>query len=397
MLRVEETKWRPKMSDSKKLMGEDEPRAKHILSEFKDRLTMIERMNARLRPLRPPVCTSRRLFDYFEMPDPYHPIDFNKPYKLDVGPSKLILGENRRPVAPHAKVPELSSRIGDSKPKAPQAFRPQGIPSAPTRDTNRRPEPPKSQSQLVAKKPNQKPEFGNSNKHPLKKLPVRPDLAKHSGEVSAPQTGTSQSSPIERSIPRPRPQTPKSRTGNMRMRRSTISNTTPVVKSVRPDPPSSKTTQPTVEQSVPPVQSSPVNRSPSAATGGGLDDLFGFGNQEGRMKIPRSSQKSMPSTPQVSSTPQANPSGVSSAQNTADLSRSEPKRELPKVKPKSPRPSINRSPSAATGGGLDDLFGFGNQEGRMKIPRASDRNEMPSKSKPIFDKNPVQKPTDTKK
>ena len=81
-----------------------EPKAKQILSEFAGRLTLVERMTARLRPLRPPVCTSRRLFDYFELPDPYHPIDFNKPYKPDIGPSKLILGENRRPVAPHAKV-----------------------------------------------------------------------------------------------------------------------------------------------------------------------------------------------------------------------------------------------------------------------------------------------------
>ena len=43
-----------------------EPKAKQILSEFEGRLTLVERMTARLRPLRPPVCTSRKLFDYFE-------------------------------------------------------------------------------------------------------------------------------------------------------------------------------------------------------------------------------------------------------------------------------------------------------------------------------------------
>ena len=57
-----------------------EPKAKQILSEFAGRLTLVERMTARLRPC-DRVCTSRRLFDYFELPDPYHPIDFNKPYK----------------------------------------------------------------------------------------------------------------------------------------------------------------------------------------------------------------------------------------------------------------------------------------------------------------------------
>ena len=46
-----------------------EPKAKQILSEFDGRLTLVERMTARLRPLRPPVCTSRKLFDYFELPD----------------------------------------------------------------------------------------------------------------------------------------------------------------------------------------------------------------------------------------------------------------------------------------------------------------------------------------
>jgi hypothetical protein len=382
------------MSDSKNLSGDDEPKAKHILSEFKGRLTMIERMNARLRPLRPPVCTSRRLFDYFELPDPYHPIDFNKPYKPDVGPSKLVLGENRRPVAPHAKVPELSSRIGDSKPKAPQAFRPQGIPSAPTRDTNRRPEPPKptkSQAELVAKKPNQKPEFGNSNSHALKKLPVRPDLAQQSSDTISSKSSKAEQPAIQRSIPRPKPQPTKSRSGNMRMRRSTISNTKPVVKSMNPQP-SSPTTNPTVEPSSPLVKPNAVNRSPSAATGGGLDDLFGFGNQEGRMKIPRVAKKSKPSLTQV------NPNAVASNPNLTEAKSVEPKRELPKIPPKSSTSSINRSPSAASGsGGLDDLFGFGNQEGRMKIPRAPKRNEGASKSKAIFDKNPIQKPTDTKK
>ncbi len=263
-----------------------ELKAKQILSEFEGRLTLVERMTARLRPLRPPVCTSRRLFDYFEIPDPYHPLDYNKPYKPEVGPSKLILGENRRPVAPHAKVPELKPRIETDKPKAPQAFRPQGIPSAATREPSRTPPTPRPQPKAVQPKPNQKPEFGQQKGHAVAKLPVRPDISTVSGgnrsTAAANQSGPNQE-PINRSIPRPTGSTQKSRSGNMRMRRSTISNSQPVVKQVNPAPP-----PPSVPAAPPISDVQPVNRSPNAASGsGGLDDLFGFGNPEGRMKIPR--------------------------------------------------------------------------------------------------------------
>ncbi len=364
----------------------DEPKelkAKQIMGEYQGRLTMIERMNARLRPLRPPVCTSRRLFDYFELPDPYHPLDFNKPYKQEVGPSKLVLGENRRPVAPHAKVPPLKPRIGEEKKQAPQAFRPQGIPSAPTRET-KTPDPIASR---VAPKPGQKPEFGPSKGHAVTKLPVRPDLAQQQAtdtDKSKPQMQRSLP-PVSRSIPRPNPQTLKSKTGNMRMRRSTVSNK-PVVKSLQPTP------KPIPESSTEPtpvINNRAVNRSPSAASAdGGLDDLFGFGNQEGRMKIPRASKTV--SSPQKQSTP------VATQPIPPKTPKPEPVRELPKVQP--PPQPINRSPSAASGGGgLDDLFGFGNQEGRMKIPRAAKKTESAPSSRPIFDKNPVAKPTDGKK
>ena len=267
-----------------------ELKAKQILSEFDGRLTLVERMTARLRPLRPPVCTSRKLFDYFELPDPYHPIDFNKPYKPDIGPSKLILGENRRPVAPHAKVPELKPRIESAKSKSPQAFRPQGVPTAATRDPSRTAPPPRPTPKPVQPKPNQKPEFGQQKGHAVAKLPIRPDIDEVSGAQSTtkgPNAGTPKQVPINRSIPKPQSRPQKSRTGNMRMRRSTITNSQPVVKSLHPTQTQQHT--PAVDT---PSPEKPINRSPNAASGsGGLDDLFGFGNQEGRMRIPRSNPK----------------------------------------------------------------------------------------------------------
>lgn len=377
----------PKMSDA----NHNEPKAKQILSEFKGRLTLIERMTARLRPLRPPVCTSRRLFDYFEIPDPYHPIDFNKPYKPEVGSTKLVLGENRRPVAPHAKVPELKPRIGEEKPKAPQAFRPQGIPSAPTRDSRHRPD--SIQSKLTPK-PNQKPEFGGGSNHAVTKLPVRPDLAQSSGDAQ--NAGKTPEQPLQRSIPRPpssKANSAVSKSGRMRMRRSVISNQQPVIKQIAPE-----TAQATEHPASNPTPAkTPVDRSPSAASGsGGLDDLFGFGSQEGRMRIPRATRSKAPSQPSQPSSPKPSPqSPQSNHQPNEPVQEKQVKRELPKVAP--PTSPVNRSPSAASGsGGLDDLFGFGSQEGRMKIPRKSSEKSS-GKPKSIFDKNPVQKPTDGKK
>ena len=103
------------------------------------------------------------------------------------------------------------------------------------------------------------------------------------------------------------------------------------------------------------------------------------------MKIPRATKST--STPTVHPAPQSTPkvSVPRPVQSTQDA----PKKSVPTTKP------INRSPNAASGsGGLDDLFGFGNQEGRMKIPRSNPAGADAKKSRPIFDKNPVQKPDD---
>ena len=161
------------------------------------------------------------------------------------------------------------------------------------------------------------------------------------------------------------------------MRRSTISNTQPVVKQINLPPSAQPKSDP-----VPKSDVQPVNRSPNAAGSGGLDDLFGFGNQEGRMKIPRAIKTNQ--APAVQPVPQAK-----SAESPASEPESKPKAakiQSPPVKP------LNRSPNAAGSGGLDDLFGFGNQEGRMKIPRSTPEGAGTKKNKPIFDKNPVQKP-----
>lgn len=52
--------------------------------------------------------------------------------------------------------------------------------------------------------------------------------------------------------------------------------------------------------------------------------------------------------------------------------QAQPDRTPPKPKPPpKPTPPVNRSPSGGGGGGLDDLFGGGPSEGRMRIPKRS--------------------------
>ena len=214
-------------------------------------------------------------------------------------------------------------------------------------------------------------------------MPVRPDIGNVSGGQATPKepsAGTSNQTPINRSVPKPQSRVQKSRTGNMRMRRSTITNSQPVVKSLHPTPPPQH--KPAVDT---PTPEQPINRSPNAASGsGGLDDLFGFGNQEGRMRIPRATKTTSAQSPS-SSTLLREQVLHQPIQNQNLL----PQKVSPPPKP------INRSPNAASGsGGLDDLFGFGNQEGRMRLPRSNPKEPVRKKPRPIYGKNPVQKPTD---
>ena len=355
------------MSQEKSKMSTTELKAKQIMGEFANRLTIVERLCSRLRPLRPPVCTSRRLFDYFEIPDPYHPIDYAKEFKPQVGSSVLVLGENRRPVAPHSKVAPLNPRLDSNKSKSTE-FRPQGIPQATKRSA-----PPPSPPPVPSKKSSG--EFGKSSKHPLHKLPVRPDI--NNTQAQPPSSTPKNSDPtINRSIPRPN-KTQRTERGNLRMRRSTINNQQPIVRSLEPEVPT--VTTPKV------VPETAVNRSPSAAAGGGgLDDLFGFGSSDGMMRIPRRTE--------AKNTPPTTPT-KKRLDDIPPVSQAKP----PVPIEKTPVKPINRSPSTAAGGaGLDDLFGFGNPDGRMKIPRRSDSKKS-SNSTPVFNSNPVTPSNDPKK
>ena len=341
-----------------------EPKAKEILSQIEHRTTTVERMLSRMRPLRPPVSTSSRLFEYFDIPDPYHPLEFDQEKKWELGSTQLVLGENKRPVAPHAKVPELTPKV-ETAPKPPQ-FRPQGIPDAPSRTSDYASAEPKKrvtsgEFDHPAKNKQSSGEFGNTNQgHRLVgKLPVRPDLQTPATTPTA-SGGTPSSNTPKVSSPLPTPTKTSAQGKVPRMRRSVLSNAGPVIKDLQ-------------EESAPQVEHSPVEALPainrSLHTGdGGLDDLFGFGGQtnEGRMQMPKRSKVS--NTPVTQSVNPASPATPATPATPVTPT-------TPSTTPAEPA-SINRSPSAASSAtNLDDLFGFGGQgEERVRLPKRTPKS-----------------------
>ena len=155
-------------------MDEKELRAKDLLATMKPRKSLAERMLTRMAGRafeRPPVATSSRLYDYFDVPDPYAPKPHKDKWEAKLGPTALRLGENRRQPAPHMKVKDPNQK--KKAQQKPQQFRPQGIPQAKTRSEAPRPSPPPLEKQSQLSK-----EFGFKSQHKLVgKLPVRPDMA----------------------------------------------------------------------------------------------------------------------------------------------------------------------------------------------------------------------------
>lgn len=323
----------------------EERKAKEIIKDLKKRKTLLERMTERMIPRafeRPPVAASAKLFAYFDIPDPYSPI-LKKPkkWKTEIGSSALILGENRREVARHAKVPDLKPKAPVQE-QAPHQFRPQGVPPAQSREENKPPPPPA---------PPPKPshgEFGGKKQHGLVgKLPMRPDISiPDSKQAGSKQTNTASAQPQKAShqptrqfaspkgrgmtnrgvipvrpttesnansplIPSPdeissrrppvigRGEQQDNNSGSFRMRRTKITRQEPIVRDIVASEINSNVDPKLAALSVPEPQkaeeTSSLERSMKqhkAPSSMGLDDLFGFGGQdEGRMKMPKRTKK----------------------------------------------------------------------------------------------------------
>lgn len=203
-----------------------------------------------------------RLFARLGLADPYDASAKEKP--LSIGPVGLKLGQRRR-VAPHLAVKDPNKK--KTKRQAAQdpvaQWRPKGVPNAKAKPAPRpKATPPKDGARRAALSKPGTPKAGS------------PSQGKSAGASAAEQ-------------PRPSlglPPKEKKGTGRFRMRRTDSSG--PKTRPVTP-----KTPPPRAETETPPPKpAEPVNRS--APRGDlGLDDLFGMGGSEGRMRIPGRNKK----------------------------------------------------------------------------------------------------------
>ena len=163
--------------------------------------------------------------------------------------------------APKAEAPAKSTWL-------PPGFKPpRGVPDAQKTDTWKPPTPP---SRPTMPQTTTNGEFGRAKVHRVVgKLPVRPELSKKPSESAA---SAATPAPINRRPPMPA-KTTKKRRGRFRMTPRTTT-TAPVITEVS-------------EPVVVPVQHRPEPaKKPIIPTmAGGLDDLFGFAAQEGRMRL----------------------------------------------------------------------------------------------------------------
>ena len=119
---------------------------------------------------RPNVAISNRIYEQYDVPDPWAPKSKKKSNKWDtrLGVS-LKLGESKRQPARHLMPKEPKKKVVATKQTNPaESFKPKGIPQAPK--TKPKPPPPPPKPERVST-------FGGPQKHGVVgKIPIRPDL-----------------------------------------------------------------------------------------------------------------------------------------------------------------------------------------------------------------------------
>ena len=318
-------------------------RARDILGELSSRKRLGDRLLERVGRRgwdRPNVSVSARLFARFGIADPWDPNTSRKKVRpIGLGPVSLRLGEDRRQPAPHLRpkqpkkkkggprlpnVPRASSS-GSSPPSGggprfPPGFKPPvGVPKASQSAGWKPPPPPPRPTTEVSR------EFGGGTQKRglVGALPVRPEIAaRMKADAAAKAAGT----PPPKAVPLPKP-----------------------VRPARPAPPPKTSRKPRVMSRNP-------NLPPPGAEGAPVDR---------RPPMPARPQKKRRGRFSMQSTP------VTNAPIVTDVP--EPAAEAPAPAP-APAPVPAPRPTAPVmAGGLDDLFGFAAQEGRMRFGSKKDK------------------------
>lgn len=330
---------------------------------------------------RPNVCFKGRLYKRFGVEDPWDPADTGGPRDMGLGPVALKLGEQKREVAPHLKIkdpnakPKASASGGAAPADDPVARfrRPPTPPSAPSPAPTPTPPPapPPAPAAAAAPAPGGPPaapkpseagalarEFGGRAEKAglVGKLPVRPDLAA-AAKPPAPGAATSKAGP---------PGPPPAGTTRAIAPGEKVSSR-PVSKA----PPKPAVERPALLGKLPmrPDAAGAAGGASEAPTGGG-----GGGGPRAQpsgrppMVRPRAAAPAAGpmvdfGEPEVIELAQVAPEGPPSPAPTRFLDApDEPAR------PAAKGPTVDRRPPGKPVG-LDDLFGSGQEEGRMSMRR----------------------------
>ena len=233
------------------------------------------------------VSISHRLYELYDIPDPFMPGAKERKWSARLGPVSLKLGENRRQPAPHLRPKEKPKPVAKKPkiPNVPRAPQTKAPPKPAPKPVSKAPDPnvakalARQQSEGVASRWNKiqksgglAAEFGaGTPKHKLRPLPVRPDLATKMGKAPEGAPPAQRKVPIQRSVPKKTTAQPQQRAGGrIRMKRTVTRSSTlrevPIVKENQPAPPP-------VETKPEPVRRTAAPKSPNAMS---LDDLFGI-------------------------------------------------------------------------------------------------------------------------
>lgn len=220
----------------------DEPKARQVLSQLEPRVPVGDRTARRVGrrgfERAAIVSCSSRIFERYDLADPWNPRQDGEGESVRLGPVALKLTHRRQP-APHARVREPAA---EKKPRNPaDRFRPRGVPDA----------------------------ASGASSPPGPSAPRSGD----SGPAGKPRPGSSPKDDLEeRRVPRPPPPprfTPRHRRSG-RFRLEPTATTSPRVEDAPPQ------VVEVAEPAEPEPPAEPLDRSPGPGGGElGLDDLFG--------------------------------------------------------------------------------------------------------------------------
>ena len=110
------------MSGANRMVDDKDKKVKESIANLQERPPLGHRLLKKVGRRaweRPRVSISHRLYELYDIPDPFMPDAKERKWTVRLGPVSLKLGENRRQPAPHLRPKEKAKPIVE-KPKLPK-------------------------------------------------------------------------------------------------------------------------------------------------------------------------------------------------------------------------------------------------------------------------------------